>query len=985
MTLSGRWAFNWCYKPADRPKEFYRTDFKDADWDRIDVPGNWQMQGHGTPVYLNTKYPFEIEKFRAPRDWNPVGSYRREFELPDSWKHADGAGDSIFLHFEGVESAFYLWVNGKPVGYSQGSRTPAEFNVSKFLIPGVNTIAVEVYRWSDGSYLEDQDFWRLSGIYRDVYLWKAGAARVENFQVNADYESADGSGTFSLSAKIGGSATVLIELIDPGGVSLFEKTLEPSKGALEMVHELASVQPWSAESPDLYSLLITVMNDAGTVAEVVTQPVGFRRVEIKDSRFLVNGVGIKLKGVNRHEHSPDTGHYVTREDMVRDILLFKRNNINAVRTAHYPNVPEWYHLCDRYGIYVMDEGNIESHGFGKGQGNALNDNPDFMEAHVDRVRRMVERDINHPSVIIWSTGNEAGDGPNTNACRTWMKERDPSRPVSYEDSTNPTGKGHGTDILSRMYIEAKDIDAFLELWGPERPMIIIEYSHAMGNSNGSLDAYWDKFWDHPRLGGAFIWDWMDQGLRQPVPDGNSDPWGRKDFFAYGGYIEDPLGIYNDRSFCMNGMVGADGTPHPGLRALKFVQQPVKVEWQDPGIALLITNRYDFSNLADKLVLHWSITEDGFVVNNGTLELPSIQARASGVLTLPEEVHATGNGKESFLNLSFKSRESTNWSDAGHEVAYSQLEFAGQWTASIQAIAAESPSLTTEGSQVVVSGNDWSITFDKEARGLSSWVVDGKELIERGPLPDFWRAPTDNDRGAALSLHGRGAGWKGHILSESTRWAKASDQWKPSDPEIKRKEDGSVSLVFSGDILGKQAVVTLSYTVLPGGKLKVDYDYRAKTDLPLIPRVGTDWVLPKEFDRIKWYGRGPDPTYSDRAFERIGIYGTTVMDNWVDYGVPQENGNKTGVRWLELTNNDGMGLRVTGTKPLSANAWPFDKADVHGKDYSWQLPSPEFTYLNVDHAQLGVGGDTSWGHICHPPYQLKDRVYQYSYYVEPVGK
>lgn len=984
MTLSGEWAFNWSASPADRPKDFYRPDFADAGWDRITVPGNWQMQGYGVPIYTNIKYPFPTDDLRAPHRWNPVGSYLRTFALPPEWNWSPDGDDLVFLHFEGVESAFYVWINGQQVGYSQGSRTPAEFNVSEFLVPGVNRIAVEVYRWSDASYLEDQDFWRLSGIYRDVYLWTSPKVRLHNFQSIPDYDAASGRASLALDVELSPSARVRAELVDPVDKSvLLNAVLHEENRLASVLFELENPRAWSAEQPNLYHLVLTVMDTFDVVREVVAIPVGFRRVEIHDSRLLVNGVPVKLKGVNRHEHNPDTGHLVSREDMMRDVRMLKRHNFNAVRTAHYPNVPDWYGLCDQYGIYLVNEANIETHDFGRGRNNGINNHPDWHEPHVDRMRRMVERDINHPSVIMWSVGNEAGDGPNTDACYDWATKRDPSRIVHYENATVPNGKGKATDIVSRMYLEAREFENVLEYWGPERPLMLAEYTHAMGNSNGNLDAYWDKIWNNPRMAGAFVWDWMDQGLRQPIPYGLKDPWGRTDFFAYGGWWEDRAAIWNDNNFCMNGLISADWTPHPGLRALKFAQQPVAVTLGENGESISVLNRYDFTNLADVLVLYWELSEEGMILKSGTIDLPSVAPGERADVALPQKARVANPEKETWLNLSFGTTNSSLWWEAGYELAYSQFKLGGEWKAPALSSGSGTVDIEEEEGSVSVFGEGWQITFGNRAKTLTRWIVDGHELVQRGPIPDFWRAPTDNDRGAGLLDTGRGKPQENKILYPSNSWMTASASWKPGKPLVETLDDGRARVTYSGGVLNGKATVSMVYVVDPTGKIRVDYTYSTSQDLPMIPRVGTEWVLAKEHASLRWYGRGPDSTYSDRKWEPMGVYQTRVMDNWVDYSKPQENGNKVDVRWLEITDADGMGLRISGHQPLSVNALPYSHEDLRGKAYSWQLAEPNKTVLNVDLAQMGVGGDNSWGLTALPPYRLNDNVYQYSYTIEPL--
>ncbi len=986
-SLSGRWAFHLSASPAERPVDFHRTDFSDQSWDRLAVPGNWETSGYGVPIYTNINYPFPIGDFRAPHSWNQVGSYRRTFELPESWAWSPRSADPVFLHFEGVDSAFYVWINGQKVGYSQGSRTPAEFNVAPYLRAGRNLIAVEVYRWSDASYLEDQDFWRLSGIYRDVYLWKSTPIRLQNFQATADYDAATGRGRLNLRATATGQAVIRAELLDPlSQRTLAAQDLRPgADGARVAELALEQIRPWSAEHPDLYPLLLTVRDAAGHEQEVIAQRIGFRRVEIKDAIFLVNGTPIKLKGVNRHEHHPDTGHTVSRESMVRDITLMKRHNINAVRTSHYPNVTEWYQLCDRFGLYLIDEANLETHGFGRGRDNAINHHPDWREPHVDRMRRMVERDLNHPSIVMWSVGNESGDGPNTSACYQWAVQRDPSRIVHYENSTHPPGRGDATDIISRMYLQAAEFDEVMARW-PQKPMMLAEYVHAMGNSNGNLDAYWEKIWATPRIAGAFVWDWIDQGLRQPIPYGMKDPWGRPDFFAYGGWWEERAAISNDNNFCMNGLISADGTVHPGLRALKHLQQPVKAALV-PGATprLSLTNRYDFNNLADELVLQWTLTEEGRVLRRGTLALPSVAPRQTAELALPAEAWVTSPNRETWLNLFFQTRQAGPWWAQGYELAWQQFKVGGTWTPPTSAGPAGTVQSREGKGTFEVSGPDWEISFDRARMTPTRWTVKGEQLIQRGPVPDFWRAPTDNDRGAGLAASGRPKKQAHQVLTDSSLWETAGAGWTSTSARMTPAADGSVRVAFDGKILQGRARVAITYTVDARGRLTVDFAYSTAAELPLIPRVGTEWILPAEFNRLTWYGPGPDPTYADRRFAPIGVYETTTLGNWFDYSKPQENGNKADVRWLQLTRPDGFGLRILGDGLLSCNALPFTKQEIQRVDYSWQLPPPGPVMLNVDHRQMGVGGDNSWGLICLSPYRLQEQKYQYRYFVEPITR
>lgn len=981
-TLSGEWAFYWSASPAERPVDFWKTDFSDQTWSPIEVPSMWQMEGFGLPNYVNFGYPFPKDEFKVPMDWNPVGSYRKTFHLPETWRGDPEDGDQVFLHFEGVSSAFYVWINGKKVGYSQGSRTPAEFDVTEFLQAGRNLIAVEVYRYSDASYLEDQDFWRLSGIFRDVYLWKAKAVALKNFQVLADYDPESGSAILGLEAMVSPETDkVRVELLDTQSREVYlDRTISSRSTVVALDPVELGLEPWSAEYPNLYTLVLSQMDAGGVVHETVAQNIGFRRIEIRDGIFLVNGAAIKLRGVNRHEAHPETGQVVDRGSMMRDIVLLKQNNFNAVRTAHYPNVTEWYSLCDRYGIYLINEANLETHGFGRQDFSRIAMDPVWKEQHVDRIQRVVERDINHPSVLMWSLGNEASAGDNLHAMYLWAKERDPSRPIHYENSTHQDGRGISTDLISRMYLPARAFQGRLDRY-PDKPMVWCEYTHAMGNSNGGLDAYWDVIWSEPRVAGAFVWDWMDQGIQVRIPHGLKDPWGRRDFFAYGGWWEDRLNIFNNNNFCMNGLIAADWTPHPGLKALKYVMQPVKVTLSDDGKSLLVLNRYDFTNLQDHCILVWSLSEEGKLVDSGQLEMPSVAPGEWVEMPLPAGALQTGSEKEHWLMIRFLGAEASPFWERGHELAFTQFKVAGDWKPSglsRSGILDSSESEKTIG----IMGADFELIFDKEAMTVQSWIVDGVEMIESGPRPDFWRAPTDNDRGAGLADSFRAPN-PNKILGRSSLWKGAGNSLKMDNYSISENPD-RFEVVFDGTLLNGRAKLSMRYAVHASGQLDVDFEYTTEEKLPLIPRVGTQWQLPVGMDQLAWYGRGPEPTYSDRKWEPVGVFQTALMDDWLDYSKPQENGNKVDVRWFRVTGSDGRGLLFMAQDTfLSCNALPWGHNDIDQKDYSWQLPQPQRVYLNIDHAQMGVGGDDSWGEIALPQYRLHKDTYQFAYSVRPV--
>ncbi len=994
-TLAGDWDFHWSPNPASRPIDFYRPDFDTSAWTTIPVPSNWQLQGHGLPIYANATYPFPIDDARPPHDWNPVGSYRRSFELPAAWDYDAEADERVFLHFEGVNSAFYVWVNGEKVGYNEDSRTTAEFDITPHLQPGKNLIAVEVYRWSDGAILEDQDFWRLSGIFRDVYLWHAGAAHVRDVRVLADFDPATRDGTLSLDLDLElPSADYLaeIELLDASGTQVLQlakpaTAFKPATRGWDVTAFVAAPAPWSAESPTLYPLLIT-LRDATTqrVLEVVPLEVGFRRVEIKDAQLLVNGVAIKLKGVNRHEHDPVGGHVVSREAMLQDIALMKRHNLNAVRTSHYPNQPEWYRLCDQAGIYVLDEANLETHGFGRHTAhNRIANDPAWAQPILDRTQRMIARDFNHPSIIMWSTGNESGDGPNLKAVRTWVNAHDPSRPLHYENSNLDVEglDGSSSDVISHMYLAAADFDRELAKW-PDKPLILCEYTHAMGNSNGNLDDYWDRIYANPRLAGAYVWDWMDQGIAQPIPYGRIDPWGRDTFFAYGGWWEDQASVPNDNNFCMNGLIAADRTPHPGLLALKHLIQPVHATMKlDDSAALTVqlTNRLDFTDVADEVDLHWTMLRDGEVIESGTTALPATAARDQSELTLNPTTDWRDATGETVLQLSYRSKAATMWWKAGYELGHDEFPLSGAYHAAAAAKGA-APQVERTEKSIIVSGGDWSLRFDAKTGDLREWLNQGTALATKS-APDFWRSPTDNDRGAGLRFDRENPRGR---LAPSRVWKDAAAQRQVSAVDVSTDAaTHAVVITSTGSVLDGSVDLTVTTRVLPDGALEVDYRYATEQDQPAIPRVGMQWQIPTEFASVRWYGRGPEPTYSDRAFAHLGTYNQSVMDSWTEFSRPQANANKVDVRWLELVAPDGRGLRVSALdQPLSCEVSPYSAAQITRVDYSWQLGPSTATFLNVDAVQMGVAGDDSWGAIAHPAYLPTAKTYRYRYRIEPLG-
>ncbi len=928
------------------------------------MPSNWQLHGYGTPIYRNAGLIFDQDFPWVDASRNAVGSYRQIFSVPSDW-----AGRDVFIHFDGVDAAFYLWINGHRVGYSQGSRTPATFEITPYLQAGDNLMAVEVYRFCDGSYLEDQDFWRLSGIYRDVTLYSRAAQRIHDFTVVTDLDEAYRDAELRVTAEVENpTGLVELQLLSPAGKEISRVEVQATA---ETIFRLPVRSPrlWTAETPHLYTLLLTLKNAQGRVIEVIPQRVGFREVEIVGESFRINGKPVLLKGVNRHEHDPDTGHFVNREAMIDDLKWFKQNNINAVRTAHYPNTPEWYALCDEYGIYVMDEANLESHWAGNSQKNLPSNDPAWETPMVDRQRRMVERDKNHPSVVIWSMGNEAGDGPNFKACFDWIHEADPTRPVHYEGSGLRPEMPH-SDFGTMMYAPPA-------MGGhPGKPFLLCEYSHAMGNSNGNLQEYMDAFDQYPRHHGGFIWDWMDQGIRQALPEGYADPFGRETVLAYGRFWADYYDNALDRrraqrrgEFCMNGLIAADGTSRPGLKAVKHTYRPIRTGWHHVEAGqIAVQNRYDFFNLKGRVAGHWSVLSDGQLIAEGVMDVPDLAAGETAILELP--LPAPDPAAEQFVQIEWKTAMVSPLTPLGHVLAQDQLQYSdggADWAAQGHSAELE---VIEDAKALRLVGSDFEITFDRTTGQMESYRVQGVEYLQAGPRVDFWRALTDNDRGWAMK-EGR--------LNFAFKDAAADADLICLDYD---KETATVTVEYQ--LSGELGSVRFDYAVQAGGAINVEvaYTHNPAVESAML-RQGTQLRIPVEFDQMTWYGRGPDPTYADRKFEPLGIYHSSVAGQWVEYAHPQENCNMADVRWLALQNQEGAGLLFTGGQSLSAAARLFDPVDMEAADYTFKLRVLDGISVNVDHAQMGVGGNNSWGAMPISDYILKAGSFEFTYQIRPI--
>jgi beta-galactosidase len=955
QSLNGQWKFHWVKSPDERPMDFYKIDFDASRWDSIPVPSNWEIQGYGTPIYSNVRYPHLRQPpkiignvpsdFTAAKEPDPVGSYRTTFTIPRSWD-----GREVFVHFDGVASAFYLWINGQKVGYSQGSRTPAEFRISQYLKPGENILAAEVYRWCDGSYLEDQDFWRLSGIFRDVYLFSTPAVQLRDLFVFSDLDSGYKDAQFAITVKVRNLSNDRAErriratLVDAGGgkTPLDQSeaaTVEPGQEAeLKLTSEVKNPLKWTCETPNLYIVVLELLDGQGKVTEVKACRFGFRKIELKDQQFFINGVSIKFKGVNRHEHDPDRGQALEIGSMIKDIELMKQNNINTVRTCHYPDHPLWYDLCDLYGIFIIDEANVESHGMGYGR-DTLAAVPSWEKAHVDREISMVQRDKNHPCVTIWSLGNEAGGGPNFEAAAKAIRGIDTSRPIHYERMNSVA------DIDSTMYPSVEGLIGQGRS-NSTKPFLMCEYAHAMGNAIGNLQEYWDAIESHRRLIGGCIWDWVDQGLRKY--NGQTNPDGSKQwFFAYGGdYGDRP----NDNNFCCNGVVDPDRSITAKLREVRKVYQYVglalgKVTRDDAAIEL--TDKYFFTDL-DRFGLQWQLVEDGRVVKNGHAKIESVEPGQSMSITLPVAQPKLKPGAEYFLNVSLVQQQDALYAPAGHVVACEQfkLPYDVPQAPSLNLDSLPALTLTDEGGSITVTGKDFKAVFSRSAGTLSSLVYDGAEILAggNGPRLNLYRALADNDKWMQRDVDRTGI----RSLTYSTK-----------DVAAEKLADGIVRARCTVDCAGRSEsgmMHTATFTVFGDGSIDVSNQVEPYGNLSVLPKLGVSLVLPKTFDTLTWLGRGPHESYVDRKRSAdVGLYSGSVAEQYERYVRPQENGNKTDVRWTTLTDAKGKGLLVVtdGTYSISAHhntAEDYDRARHIDK----VVPRDE-VYLCIDAAHMGLGG------------------------------
>ena len=971
MALDGKWAFSFLATPLETPSNFADPEFDDSAFDEIDVPSCWQMKGFGHPHYTNVQYPIPIGDAPFVPTANPTGLYRRVFDVPYSWK-----GRALRLRFDGVDSCFQAWLNGEYIGMGMGSRLPHEFDVTKLVdFDGANVLAVRVVQWSAGTFLEDQDMWWLSGIFRSVSLIsQPKAVAIDDVRFETVLDAAYKNATLKIEADIlakGGAkaaASAVAELFAPSGEKVFSEAFGeiPAKGPAKLSAKVKAPRLWSAEDPALYTLVVTASK--GDDAVSASFKVGFRKVEIKDGILLLNGRRLVFKGVDRHEFHPESGRTLSIDTMLQDILLMKRHNVNAVRTSHYPDDPRWYDLCDQYGIYLVDECDLETHGFGYTPAN-ITDDPKWEKACVDRMYRMVSRDRNHPSVILWSLGNEAYFGCNHRKMVELTRALDPTRPIHYEGDY----PCEAVDIYSRMYPSVQECEDICSGKGPQRsqwmrnldvplerynsrPFMLCEYVHAMGNGPGCVKEYWDVIWKYPKFAGAFVWEWIDHGIAATDDDGH-------EFFAYGGdFGERP----NDGSFVCDGLILPDRTPSPGILELKQAMQPFAVELADAkATALKVTSRLAFTTSA-AYAASWALLADGEPVASGPLPLPEIEPYGCVEVALPCKLPPVSRERrELSLVVSFTLAQATPWAAAGHEVGFSQFvlraaaapaaqpetirPFAAKFCAECDEIH---PAIGEDGRFRAWIGNDFEIVYDTAEGTLVEWNVGGRDLLETGPVLNFWRPTTSND-GKLIDASGFRVQkqWRNHRLDLLLARADA--------PVVENGPNGPVLAVpvyISGANARCGIDAAIRYSADASGNLYVNVSGKPEGTWECTwPRIGIQMRLPLADIRAAWYGRGPGETYSDTcAAGKLGIWRAPSESLWTPYVVPQENGSHFETRWASFTDNAGHGIRVEGSKPFCFGISRFEQEDIEQAKHGVELEKQDYFVLSLDIAQDGIG-------------------------------
>ncbi|MDR7212560.1 glycoside hydrolase family 2 TIM barrel-domain containing protein [Flavobacterium piscis] len=998
--LNGDWHFKFAKNLQEAPQDFYKEEVK--NWDKIEVPSNWELKGYGMAIYKSAVYSFRpVNPPFVPQDDNPIGSYQRKFTVPENWD-----GMNVTLHFGGVSSAFQVWINGDFLGYGQDSFNSSEFNITPYLKKGENILSVRVFRYSDGSYLEDQDHWRLSGIQREVFIMAEPKLRIQDFFVQTKLDKQYHDAVFQLRPRLENftgdtikNHTFEVQLYDAQNKPLFEKPL--SRKAIDIISEvsprldkvrfgffqetLKNPLKWSAEKPNLYTLIMTLKNPDGSISEVKSSKIGFRSIEFskENGKMLINGKETYVYGVNHHGHHPVRGEAVNHQDLEEDVKLMKKFNFNFVRTSHFPDDPYFYELCDKYGLMVMDEANLETHGLG----GFLSNDPQWTHAYLERMTRMVERDKNHPSIVMWSLGNEAGKGPNHSAMAGWTHDYDITRPVHYEPAQgNPRLDGYidpldprypktidhshrfenpqdepYVDIVSRFYPGVFTSKFLVEQNKDMRPILFVEYSHSMGNSTGNLKELWDEFRSTPRVIGGCIWDLKDQGLLR------KDPKTGQEYFGYGGDFGEKK---HDGNFNINGLVAADGRPKAAMYENKWIYQPV-VSDLDSDFKLKIHNRQLVQNLSDFIPV-LKILENGNIIKEVVLKPIDIPAGSDFVLDVKKYLPKMKQDSEYFLNIEFQLSKDEFWAAKGYAVATDQFLLKEKEAPVVASDSKEKIAVSETDSAYTVQGKTYQISISKTNGALTSYKFNNEEQVFAPLFPNFTRPLTDNDR----------KGWKPH---------KVLKQWYNAFPKlidvVMQKLDNEIKITSNYEVIKDSAQVRVDYVIQSNGIVRVNYQLKANKALPNIPKIGMQMGVEKQFDQISWYGKGELENYCDRGFGfPVGRYSLPINQFIEPYIKPQENGNRTEVRWMALTNsskNKGL-LILKEDKDLQMSAWPFTQANLNEAKHTFDLKDPGFITLNIDLMQMGVGGNDSWSPVAAPleQYQIKSGDYQYSFYLVP---
>ena len=932
--LSGQWKFNYSEMEALTPDGFENPNFNVNDWDDITVPGCWQFFGYDIKNYVNVSFPIPVDPPFVPYE-NPTGCYRTDFTIPDNWD-----GRDVKIVFDGVCSSFHIWLNGNFIGYSQGSHIPSEFDLTPFLNKGKNTLAVKVYKWSYSTYMECQDMWRFSGIFRDVYLIAQDKSRIADVFINTDFDSQYNNGILTADVKIDNplkEQKLIFTLFDKNENVIFTKAEDVTE-TVSISCEVATPLKWTAETPNLYTLGVELSD--GNIIEASCFNVGFRKIEVKNTMLLINGCQVKLKGVNRHDDNPDKGFAVSVDDMIKDILLMKQHNINTVRTSHYPNDPRFYDLCDYYGLYVIDEADLETHGFDNiGNVSYISQNPEWEELYVDRAERMIKRDKNHPSIIMWSLGNEAGFGVNHEAMSKYIKSYDKSRLVHYE----PALESDCVDLYSRMYDPIDKVEEWGKKTDFDRPYFLCEYAHAMGNSPGGLQEYQDLFYKYDRCIGGCIWEWADHGVREKTADG-------EEYFSYGGdYGDWP----HDNCFCIDGLCNPDRIPHPGLINFKKVIEPVLVYAKDiENGKIELVNKYDFLNISI-FDCCWSLLQDGEVIQSGILEGVDVAPHEKKCYAIPFDKSLLKSTCEYFVNINFTLKEDTLFAKKGHLLAFSQLALPYLKNKNTQNKCTDKITVDESKLNITIKGNDFTAVFSKIKGTVEQLISGGKSIIKEGPKLNVWWAPIDNDYG-----WGEGEGMK--------RYTAKFDRLKHyvSDVKITDKTDNYIKITVTATLAAATIFpgfrIVYEYTIYGDGEIVIKTDVTPgkmgiEWGLPSLAKVGLQMLLEKGMGTMRWYGRGPHESYADRIESAlVGVYEGSVDEQFENHVRPQENGNKTDTRWISLTDENGRGLYACGEELLNVSARHYTDENLTKATHTYELEHIEETVLNLDHLVSGTG-------------------------------